>query len=274
MLSLTTVRGWKDNCAVAVCLLEELWAAELAKIPDRILAVLSQFDVVITSCHGSVEAFEKEFHIPCHYHPPGVDALRFSPFPGLPARSIEFLSIGRRSADLHKKLLALSEKDGLMYQYDTLIGPRITDPAEHRLLLANLAMRSKYFLVNPAKFNVQKQTEGQSEIGYRFFEGAAAGTIMLGVKPQNEIFDKYFHWRDAVIEIPFDVQAFEAFWRKLDSRPECTDVIRKNNIYYSLMEHDWVHRWRAILNLLSMPPKDSLIERERVLRQRAEMVLA
>jgi len=65
-------------------------------------------------------------------------------------------------------------------------------PKQHRSLIADIAKRSRYFLVNPGKIDRQVETRGQSEIGYCFFEGAASGTVMIGEAPKNEAFGKYF----------------------------------------------------------------------------------
>lgn len=269
-----SVEGWKDQSHIKICWIEELWAAEIGKLTDSIFNILSHFDCIITSCFGSIEQLKKETGLPCHYIPPGIDTLRFSPYPDSPDRSIEFLSIGRRSVPLHKYLVGLSEKYKIFYHYDTLVGPNTTSHNDHRYMLANIAKRSKYFLVNPAKFNVPEQTKGQNEIGYRFFEGAASGAIMIGKKPLNDVYNKYFHWCDAVIDVPTKIDQFEDFWMHLTHSSELTEKIRRNNVYYSLLEHDWAHRWREVLNLLKIEPTHSLIAREAALEQRAHSILS
>ena len=54
------------------------------------------------------------------------------------------------------------------------------DYRQHRELFANMAKRSRYFLVSPAKIDRTDETRGQVEIGHRYFEGAAAGAVMIG----------------------------------------------------------------------------------------------
>jgi hypothetical protein len=45
---------------------------------------------------------------------------------------------------------------------------------------------------------------GRDEIPARFYEGAAAGTVMIGEAPGTEEFKRQFDWPDAVIHMPFD----------------------------------------------------------------------
>jgi len=145
-------------------------------------------------------------------------------------------------------------------------------PQQHRSLVANIAKRSRYFLANVAKINYRSETHGQSEIGFRFFEGAAAGTVMIGEHPENEAFRKHFDWPDAVIQVPYDTANIAEVLADLDSQPERLERIRKNNIVQCLLRHDWAYRWRAILEMVGLEPRPGLLAREERLRKLAEHV--
>ena len=84
-------------------------------------------------------------------------------------------------------------------------------------MFANMAKRSRYFIVSPGKFDKPEETGGQIEFGYRYFEAAAPGTIMIGMRAaNNKEFDKIFNWEDAVIEVPFTSDAIVDTIRELD----------------------------------------------------------
>jgi len=136
--------------------------------------------------------------------------------------------------------------------------------------MANIAKRSRYFIANTAKIDKKFETHGQSEIGYRFAEGAASGTVMIGEPPENEVFRKYFGWRDAMIRVPFDTPDIAEILADLDSQPERLAEIRKNNVVQSLLHHDWVYRWRAILDIAGLEAKPALVAREKRLKKLAE----
>src|SRR5208283_420407 len=76
--------------------------------------------------------------------------------------------------------------------------------AEHRFLFASLLKRSRYYIANRSRVNEPEYTSGKDEISGRFYEGAAAGTVMLGEAPNVEHFRQQFDWPDAVIRLPFD----------------------------------------------------------------------
>jgi hypothetical protein len=86
---------------------------------------------------------------------------------------------------------------------------KVKNYRDHRIFYTNLLKRSRYFIANYAKIDIFKETLGKQEIGYRFFEGVAAGTVMLGQPPASPIFDRYFDWEDVIIRMPVDVENIE-----------------------------------------------------------------
>ncbi len=271
LLLLNSVKGWKQRCRTTVCWLAEIWAGELHKLTGH-LRILSQFDYVVLNCDASVGPVQEVIGRPCFYILPGVDAIRFCPYPNPPIRSIDIYSLGRKSLVTHQSLLKMAEQGRIFYIYDTFENMKTHLPRDHRILLANIAKRSRYFLANTAKIDCTSETHGQSEIGYRFVEGAAAGTVMIGEHPRNEAFRKHFDWPDAVIRVPFDAPNISEVLAELDSQPERLAEIRKNNIVQSLLRHDWVYRWRAILDIVGLKPGPALIAREERLKKLAEDV--
>jgi spore maturation protein CgeB len=183
------------------------------------------------------------------------------------------MNIGRRSPVTHNAFLKMAEQNRIFYIYDTIHSTLLfpEDHQQHRQLLANMAKRSRYFLVNTPKIDRDIETNGQNEIGFRFFEGAASGAIMIGQPPDNQAFKEHFDWPDAVIPMGFDEPDVAKILKKLDSEPERLAAIRRNGIVQSLLRHDWAYRWRAILDIVGLEPQPALVARERRLKQLAEL---
>ncbi len=268
LTSLNALKGWRRRCRTAVCWIMESWASELHKYRGH-LKILSQFDYVIINCSASVQPIQDIIQRPCFYIPPGVDAIRFSPYPDPPVRFIDFYSLGRRSPVTHQALLTMAEQKQIFYIYDTINRLDTSHPGEHRFLVANLAKRSRYFFANAGKIDLSSETNKQAEVGPRFFEGAAAGTVMLGDYPETDAFRNNFDWPDAVIRIPYDAENMAEILADLDSQPERMREIRKNGVVQSLLRHDWVYRWRAILDMVGLEPRSALIAREERLKKLA-----
>ncbi|MBW8041232.1 MAG: glycosyltransferase family 1 protein [Planctomycetes bacterium] len=269
LLWLNAIKGWKRNCRTSVCWLSEVWAGELHKWKGH-LKILSQFDYVVLNCNASVQSIQDAIQRPCFYIPPGVDAILFCPYPDPPHRCINVYSLGRKSLVTHQSLLKMAEQGQIFYIYDTVPKMHTLHPRSHRSLVANIAKRSRYFIANAAKIDQEFETHGQSEIGYRFFEGAASGTVMIGEPPKNDAFRKHFDWPDAVIHVPYNTVDIANILADLDSQPEHLKKIRKNNVIQSLLRHDWVYRWRDILDIVGLEPRPALVARDKRLKKLAE----
>ena len=270
LLNVKTVIGWEDHCRISICWLNEIYASDVHK-DKYYLDILSKFDYVILNCSQSVSAVNEVIGSKGFYSPFGIDATIFCPFPESPQRFIDVYSIGRRSEQTHQTLLDLLKKKKIFYVYDTIDGKKVLSANQHRLLYANFAKRAKYFIVNPGKMDCPDETAGQSETGYRYYEGAASGTIMIGESPKNDEFKKDFNWPDVVIHLPQGSDNIESLIDELAKQPERQEEIRATNVAQSLLRHDWAYRWETVLKTAGLEPLPELLERKNHLKRLAKM---
>ena len=270
VLYLNSIKGWKDRCRTSIVWLDELYAEAILRAGSWLHA-LNRFDHVVIGLGGSVDALEKALGRSCHWVPGAVDALRFSPWPNPPARVVDFYSMGRRLDSLHRLLLKRSSGNKSFYIYDSfpVSMANLPDHRQHRDMIANLAKRSRYFLVSPVKAGVNSDTYGQVEIGYRYFEGAAAGAVMIGQAADCGSFRELFGWSDSVIEIAEDGSDLYDVLQALEDQPVRLQRIRRRNARESLLRHDWVYRWKEILRLAGFQPTRAMVARENRLKELA-----
>jgi hypothetical protein len=265
LFALSCIPEWRKRCRKAACFIVEAWDNLL---PGYLLELLSEFDHVFIAAQHVIGTVSKMIGRPCTYMPQGVDTLRFCPWPEPPPRSIDVCNIGRRSPVTHEKLLERARQGRIFYYYDTIksaakqVTFHVSSGAEHRFLLASLLKRSRYFIANRARANQPEVTRGQDEIAGRFFEGAAAGAIVLGDPPNTDEFRARFDWPDAVIPMPFDAPEVVKRIEELDADPVRQERIRKENAANALLRHDWVHRLRTILDAVGVAPPARMLARE------------
>lgn len=265
--TLNALRGWRERSDQAVCLIEELWAQDLGRFASQ-LAILRRFDRVLTNCRCTVEPLARVIDRPVHYIAPGIDALRFFPGQPAPERCIDIYNLGRRHPATHAALLEYSRARGHFYLYDTLKGNLpVQDPVQHRELLAEKLKRTRIFIANKAKVNEGGERGTQEEVGFRFFEGAAAGTVMVGDPPAVASFQENFDWPDAVVRLPYGSAEVAPLLDGLLGDPERLARIRAANLKHSLERHDWSNRWWQILHWLGLEPLPALGARRERLRQ-------
>jgi glycosyl transferase family 1 len=279
LFALATVPDWRRRCRVAACFVNELWAHEL---PGYLLELLADFDHVFVGIRHPVEEVARIVGRPCSYLPLAVDVLRFSPLPELPPRTIDVCNIGRRSAVTHEALIRLARERKMFYYYDTVAVSgagmkqrtfRVDDASEHRLLLASLLQRSRYYIANRGRVNEPEVTMGRDEISGRFYEGAAAGTVMLGEPPRTAEFEKQFGWADPVIRLPFDSPDVERVLAGLDRDPDRLARIRRDNARNAALRHDWVYRIRTVFETLGLTATPAMVAREQRLQALAARAL-
>jgi len=260
-----------DSCRASVCLVDEVWIKEMVK-HRNFLRLLSKFDVVMLYYSQTVKPLNELIGHRCVFLPPGVDAILFCPDPDPPKRVIDVYSIGRRSEITHQKLLRIARERGLFYLHDSVGGSQAINSKEHRALFANVAKRSRYFIVNPGKIDEPGKRGNQIEIGNRYFEGAASGAIMVGERPANEEFGRLFDWPEAVTRLPYDSSDIDKVIEDLDRDPERQDRIRRTGIVQALMRYDWVYRWEEVLKAVHLEPMGGAYERKERLRKLAKVV--
>jgi glycosyltransferase involved in cell wall biosynthesis len=277
LYALATIPDWRKRCRFAACYISEVW---LHLLPRYLLEHLAAFDCIFLGSYHCVEEVAKITGRPCSYLPLAADVLRFCPAPDFPTRLIDINNIGRRSQVTHQSLLRLARKRQIFYCYDTVAASgfdqkqrtfRVQNPSEHRLLLANMLRRSRYYIANRARVNEPEYTDGRDEISARLYEGAAAGTVMIGEPPRLGTFAQEFDWRDALIPAPFDCPDIGEILTQLDADPERLANIRQANAHNAALRHDWLHRLREVFNTFGMAPTKAMQERERRLQEIAAL---
>jgi hypothetical protein len=264
LLYLNAIEGWRERCRTKVCFMVEFWAGQAGEGKyDDLFGLAADFDQIALCFAGSVPPVARLTGKPVTHVPLASDVLRFTPAPDPPARVIDVLTIGRRSEEVHEVMRRVAARRPFFYHYDTLPGTlvRPSKPHEHRDMLAAAAKRSRCFMTYPAKFAADEEHQGQSEVGARYYEGAAAGAVLMGQAPTVESFRKDFPWPDAVVELRTDGSDTEAVIDSLWSAPDRMHAMGRRNAALALRRHDWSHRWSAVLAIAGLPARPALAER-------------
>jgi hypothetical protein len=271
-LFINAIEGWQDHCKTSICWIDELWAADLPLCKYWIPS-LRRFDHVVVGLQGTAAPLSEMIGRRCHFVPGAVDALRFSPYPHAPERVVDIYSVGRRLEAVHEALRTFAARKGSLYQFDTLQTgtSQAPDHRQHRELYASIAKRSRFFLVAPSKADQPEETKGQSEVAFRYYEGSMAGTVMIGQAPDCPPFHEMFDWPDAVIRMKRDGSDVDEVLSDLIADPTRVDRIGRRNAQEALLRHDWIHRWKRILEIGGLQPGPGIEDREKTLKDLASL---
>lgn len=270
LLYLNSIQDWQTRCRVKICYMVEFYAGQASEL-EPLLRILSRFDFVFQSFSSSVPAVSRTIGKVCHHAALAADVKRFTPQPKPPKRVIDVYSIGGRAPRVHEALLKMARSRDLFYVHDTVPGTlvRPSNAVEHREMYASIAKRSRFFIAYEAKFG-NSENQGQSEIGARYFEGTAAGAVLLGRSPTVSAFREHFPWPDPVVEINVDGSDVSAVLENLLGRSDAIEQLGKRNASHALRNHDWGHRWLSILQAVRVDPLPALEDRLESLRALAD----
>ena len=271
LLFINGIEGWKDRCRTSICFIDEVWVRSLRKYRHW-MSAFRKFDHVFVGLKDTVGPLSKAIGQPCHWIPGAVDTLRFTPCPSHAPRVIDVLGIGRRSEGIHQALRRMAATKGMLYVHDTFAAAGVPafDYREHREHLARLSQRSRYFLVAPAKMDADAETEGQIDIGWRYFDATAAGAVLIGPATDCASFRELFDWQDSVIGVRPDGSDTIDILRSLDAQPERLRQISQRNAAEALLRHDWVYRWQSIFEVAGFLPSHGMNARKLRLQKMAE----
>jgi hypothetical protein len=255
-----TIEGFRDRCARVACYIPEIWAPNIGSARLR-HEPFSDYDHVFVGTFHDVEPFATVTGVASSALAPGVDTDVFSPGSRSYPRVIDVVNLGRRMSTTHEALRRLAADSGCFYLYDDVLNGEAPDFGEHRKWLADVLLRSSYSIANYARCDRPDLNRGVREMGYRFVEGAASGTVMLGAPPDTPQSAEYLGWEDAVVPTPIEAPDIADVIADLERDPARVEAIRRRNISGSLRHHDWVYRWEQVLHTMGITPTEAMARR-------------
>lgn len=242
--------------------LPELWPRQLERCPvDQWRP--RRLDHVFVSVAAVVEPLRALLRCPVTYVPLATDVVRFARAAHPTQRPIDVLNIGRRDPAVHDELRATADRLGWRYHFDTMPVGDITDFPAHRDVYAGLLGITSVAICNNAKFDDPELTSGMRETSSRHFECLAAGTIMVGQPPDEELLERIGLDPTAMALLrapahdPAEVREVTA--RALAT---VTDADRQGAMDHAAAAHDWSHRWEAMTAALGLDPPRGLGARQ------------
>lgn len=263
------IPDWRGKVKKSVIYITELFLSDIERKPEA-LEVLKRFDTILISYSKSVEALQKHTGVQTIFCTSGIDALKSAPGPNTFRRGVELHSLGRCNPVFFREFQKLVDHHDWAYLYNTVHLSTLDDYSANRKYLSDILKRTLFFEVNPAKFDGVVESKHQHEFGYRYFEGIAAGCILVGLENRNPNFKKVFPWEDVLIELPTKANEIVPFLLDLYARKDRLHQISRANTRGALLYHDFAYRWERTLKAVGLKPTGKLLQRKEVLLREAE----
>lgn len=250
LCQLEQLRSLRRSAATVSVWIPEIWPRDLRN-PKIRHECYSMIDHVFVGIEQAVEPFA-DFapNVDVHVLPPAADVLQFAPSDPLRPRGISVLGIGRRDVEQHRRILEWADIRQALYVYDTVQG-RAIDWAEHRAALARQYQHTNVAVCNYAKHDSPTITEGLRVLPGRLFEGLAAGAVLVGIPPDEDLQHRVLG--QTVVE-PLDGSG-RGVGAVLDrfADPGEAEPVRIRNLALACRSHDWSHRWRDAMHRVGLP---------------------
>lgn len=270
---LNQVAGWQHHSAKKVCYITEFWPSELKRWRLK-KEPFKNFDHIFLGLSNGVASLQDQVDRPCTFIPLGVNTDVFSSESPAQHRTIDINYVGRRRSDIHHALVNSPDIKDYFYYFDTAKNQKlfVDNHKEHRYMYAQLLRRSVFSFAFPAKSNLLAVTGGVEEIGGRYYELAASGTVIIGETPNNAHFKTYFGWQDAVIPMPANASKTLSYLAELQADTARISNASRRNIVNSLRTNDWAYRWQTISETLGYSPSQLLRDKIDALSHRANLI--
>lgn len=226
----------------------------LAKL-DHLFVIGSQFADQVRSL----------FPVNVSWLPLGINTLAWGNYST--HRSIDLMGYGRMNEAVHTQLQQHFNRpdSDRMYFHSTFTCTGVSNPQEHIALQIKLLKRAKINLC----FEVSHIPRfcGRSPLLYRWLEGWAAGSAIVGTKPRDPEVGALMDWPDSTLELPTNAEEWIPFLESLLDDEAKLAEISQRNYRECRLQHDWRYRLRDLFNTVHLPMPQPLEQELAEIRQ-------
>ncbi|HTL07862.1 MAG TPA: glycosyltransferase [Chitinophagaceae bacterium] len=240
-------KGWQYGCRKKVLYIYDTMPFQYPVI-QRLFSN-DNWDLLITSFNDAAADLEQLTGRKWHSLEQAADRNLFTPVP-LQERLIHFSSYGRRYPALHEAIKDFCAARGLYYDYTTHDAKHPTADAKDLYQQYAWHLSHSVFTLSwPVELTNPARAGHLHPITCRWFEAAAAGTVILGKRPANEAFDELLG-NQLVVEIdPFASkevlqEQIEHIWNNRENLHNRAALVREQR----LAKLSWNERVNRILS--------------------------
>ncbi len=253
---LNAIENWRNQFAIVAAYILDPWRSWNCwpKNAPR------ELDCVFVPDIRVAEQFQKFHRVKTEPLPMAADVLRFGS--GKIDRPLDLVGYGRQDPEyIHVFEKAFNNPYSSRFLYhDTLLGLQAKSFRENRRLIWKLLHKSKCTLAFDPLAVPGQRGHDRSVIPIRYYEGIAAGSAIVGKRPQVPEMDIEFDWPDATIELPDSPDEALPFLETLLDDNTRLEMIHKRNYSQAWQRHDWRYRLRDMFVFLQIPLPSQLTQ--------------
>lgn len=218
---------------------------------------LARMDRIFVGIENSVEKITRDLSIETTYLPMAANVLEISarPFKSGVDRPIAISGFGRQHTETAEALcdrFNRPESDTLFFHNTASGGASAPDRERYRATFWQILRKSQISLAFDHFHANRNNAAEHSYVGPRWFEGLAAGAVIVGKAPPSPDKARLLNWADSTIELPDDPAEAPEFVAQLLADPERLRAASKANLIGMLRQNDWRHRLAEIFEQIGL----------------------
>lgn len=236
---------------------------------------MTHLDHIYVGIKDDVGKIQDDLSLPVSYLPMAADVLsaRATPFESDAERPISVAAFGRVHNRISNAICDQFNTPGSrhIYLYNGVNGnAEPADKLRYRATFWHTLRRSRLCLAFDHFFANEKNTAEHSYVGPRWFEGLAAGTVIVGKAPPKEKQHSLLDWKDAAIDLSNDDEKAAKEILDLLSDSGRLKAASRENLANMNRRHDWRQRLADIYADRELPLNPKFAQRLNELDQRAK----
>lgn len=243
---LAAIPSWRSLARTFVAYVFEVWPVWVGPASPVVREVVDRLDHLFVGIRSGAEALETCTTAPVTFVPPAVDVLAAPVFADPADRRIDVSNRGRRSGAQHVALSEWAHRTGAYYEFDTLLDARLADGREHRRHYYEQIARSRAFVANPARFDLPELCGAAQEVGLRYLEALACGTVVLGGHAGSPVLRRVLVDPPGFVELAVDAEHLGLDVQELLGDHRTLLELGLANRSLAVAHHDVLHRWQLM----------------------------
>lgn len=253
---LDALPGWRRHFGMVAAYIFDPWWP-LARIPGRILRSL---DRVFVPDDRIADRYRRIHGAKAEAVPLATDVLGMGS--ATTVRPLDVVAYGRQDPVYLQPIVAAfnaPSSDRIVYHDTVSARPtnllHVADFPANRRLIWNLLRKSRVALAFKTSSGGRHRDDF---IPIRYYEAAAAGTVIVGRHSSIPEMHEQFGWTDSTIELPESPADAVPFLESLLADTSRLDAIHRRNHREARRRHDWRHRLRDMFLSLGLPLPERL----------------
>ena len=262
---LAAIPGWRSIADRFIAYVFEVWPVWLPAAAGAFTDVIDHLDHVFVGLEKVIPHMQALTKTPVSFVPCGVDVLQVKPPTSIEGKRVDVSNRGRRDKGQHQMLVQWAAANDKFYEYDTGGLANVESPDGHRRHFYEQAARSRAFVANLARLDQADLRGGVAEVGLRYYEAVACGSVLIGEHPPRDMIERSLGNPPGLFDLPGGCTSMPGDIGEMLTDDRAVIDLGVANRRVGLQHLDVSHRWDVMASALGLGDTTGVVARRAAL---------